>query len=214
MRTETIQLTLYKFEELSDQAKEKARDWYREGDDFQFDAEVVYNDASTIGKLMGIDLDTKPVKLMGGKTRHDPCIFYSGFWNQGDGACFEGTYRYQKGAVKAVANHTCNSDPELIRIAQGLQDVQKRHFYKLRARTTHRGHYYHSGCMSVEVYHYDDQYRDIGDAEDEITQLLRDFADWIYEQLEEAYEYRMSDEAVDAGILANEYEFDENGEIH
>lgn len=29
MRTETV--TIYKFDELSDRAKEKARDWYREG---------------------------------------------------------------------------------------------------------------------------------------------------------------------------------------
>lgn len=214
MRTVTTTQTLYNYDELSDEAKEKARAWYSDGDDFQFDAEFVYNDASTIGKLMGIDLDTKPVKLMGGGTRYDPCIWYSGFWNQGDGACFEGTYRYQKGAVKAVGAHTGNSDPELIRIAQGLQDVQKRHFYKLRARTSHRGPYYHSGYMAVEVCHYDDQYRDIGDAEDEITQLLRDFADWIYEQLEAAYEYRMEDEVIEEGIRANEYEFDENGNIH
>jgi len=211
MRTETVERALFKFEELSDEAKEKARDWWREGDDsFDFDAEYVYEDASRMGKLMGIDLDAKPVKLMSGKTRYDPCIYYSGFSSQGDGACFEGTYRYQKGGVKAIKAE-CN-DPELIRIAEQLQKVQRQYFYKLRATASHRGHYYHSGCMSVEVYHYDDDYRDLGSAEDDITQLLRDFADWIYNQLENAYEYRMSDEAVDETIIANEYEFTEDGE--
>lgn len=211
MRTETVERTLFKFEELSDEAKEKARDWWRQcDDDLGFDVEYVYEDASRMGKLMGIDLDTKPVKLMGGNTRYKPCIWYSGFWNQGDGACFEGSYRYQKGGVKAIKAE-CN-DPELIRIATQLQEVQRQNFYKIRAKTSHRGHYYHSGCMPVDVYHSDDDYRDIGSAEDGITQLLRDFADWIYEQLENAYEYRMSDEAVDESIIANEYEFNEEGE--
>ena len=31
MRQETVTYTLYKFEELNDKAKERARDWYREG---------------------------------------------------------------------------------------------------------------------------------------------------------------------------------------
>lgn len=206
-----IETTLFKFEELNEVAKEKARSWYREGEDFSFDQEYVYEDASRMGKLMGIDLDTKPVKLMSGKTRYDPCIWYSGFWSQGDGACFEGSYRYQKGAVQAIKSECC--DGELIRIAKGLQDVQRRHFYKLHAVTKHRGHYYHSGCMQVEVHHNDDEWGNVGDAEEEITQLLRDFADWIYERLEDAYEYRMSDEAVDEALIVNEYEFTEDGAL-
>ena len=149
MRTETIERTLFKFEELSDEAKEKARDRYREGNDYSFYQEDVYEDASRMGKMMGIDLDTKPVKLMGGSTRYAPCIWYSGFWNQGDGACFEGNYSYQKGGAKAIKGE-CN-DPELIRIATQIQEVQRQNFYKLRAVTSHRGHYYHSGCMSVDV---------------------------------------------------------------
>ena len=43
--------------------------------------------------------------------------------------------------------------------------------------------------------------------------MLRSFADWIYRQLKEEYEYRMSDENVDESIRINEYEFDENGRI-
>ena len=34
MRTETVTYNLYTFEELSDKAKEKARDWWREGSDY------------------------------------------------------------------------------------------------------------------------------------------------------------------------------------
>lgn len=215
MRTEIIEKTIFKYEELSDEAKEKAREWFTSGDDsFDFDAEYIYEDAARMATLMGIDLERTRVTLMGGGHRYKPTIYYSGFWSQGDGACYECTYKYAKGAVKAITTECGGTDKELIRIAQGLQDVQRKHFYKLVASSTHSGHYYHSGCMSVSVSHADDEYRNIGDAEDDITQLLRDFADWIYSRLEDAYEYRMSDEAVEESILANEYEFDEHGSIH
>lgn len=105
------------------------------------------------------------------------------------------------------------SNAELHRVAQALQGVQRRHFYKLEAGVTHRGHYYHSGCMTIEVSHADSRYRDIGDAEDDIAQALRDFADWIYACLEREHDWLLSDECVDQAMEANEYEFTEEGEI-
>lgn len=39
---------------------------------------------------IGITVSTHEVKLMNGKTRQDPNIYFSGFWSQGDGAYFEG----------------------------------------------------------------------------------------------------------------------------
>ena len=41
-------------------------------------------------EAMGVELDTKPVRLYGGGTRQQPVIHWSGFWSQGDGACFAG----------------------------------------------------------------------------------------------------------------------------
>lgn len=207
-----VTTTLYKFSELkSDKAKAKARDWYRQ---FVFsdssDWENVYEDADAMAKLIGIELDQRPYKTVGGGTRTEPAIYFSGFSSQGDGACFEGMYRYKKGAVKAVKDET--DDAELIRIAQGLQDVQRRYFYKLRAECRHRGHYSHSGCMDVEVGHADDLSRDLSGAEADIRQLMRDFADWIYKQLEAEHDYLMSDEQVDDSLTANGYEFIEDGE--
>ena len=49
------------------------------------------------------------------------------------------------------------------------------------------------------------------DAEDVITEALRDLARWLYRQLEREYEYLTSDEAVDDAITANEYTFTEDG---
>lgn len=54
----TIATTVYEFGELSDAAKEKAREWYREGAlDYEW-WDSTYEDAATIGlKITGFDLD-------------------------------------------------------------------------------------------------------------------------------------------------------------
>lgn len=212
---EVKEYTVYKFEELSDDAKEKARDWWRSSAFSEsHDWEGVYEMAETAGKILGIDIDRKPFRTVGGGTGSSPAIYFSGFWSQGDGACFEGDYAYAKGAAKAIAKEFgTESDwaKECLRIAKALQDVQRKHFYQLRAQMRQRGHYNHSGCMTVDVEYSGDSYRDIGDSDDAITRLMRDFADAIYAALEREYEWQTADEQVDESILANEYTFDENG---
>lgn len=208
MRTETVKI--YKFEELSDEAKEKARDWYRQhvfSDNNDWDH--IYDDADTVASMLGIEIERKSVQLLGGGTRQKPCIWFSGFSSQGDGACFEGYYRYKKGSVQAVKEYA-PQDTKLHEIAQGLADLQRAYFYQLTAVCRHRGHYYHSGCMEVEVEHLN---RGASmNSQVELKELLREFADWIYKQLEQEYEFQMKDETVDENIIANEHEFYENGE--
>lgn len=208
----TIEQTIYSFNELSESAKEKAREWFRNASsDDSFYAESVIEDAATIADLMGIDLRQTRKTHMDKTSFYAPTIFYSGFWSQGDGACFECSYKYKKGSVKAVMNYA-PKDAELHRIAKGLQAIQRKYFYSLQATSKHSGHYYHSGCMRVSVDYVGNQIdRETEKGEYEITQLLRDFADWIYKQLESAYDFSVSDECVDDNIICNEYEFFENG---
>lgn len=205
----TIQTTVYTFEELSEQAKEKAREWYRSGA-FDYDwFDFVYEDAATIAEMFGLDICTQRVQLKDGSHRYDPSIFFSGFWSQGDGACFAGSYQYKKGALKAVRQHAPN-DKRLHEIVSTLQQLQRVNFYQVTCKTKHYGHYYHSGCMSVECERADG--RDVINEYD-FRVCMRDFADWIYNQLEKEYEWLNSDEQVDESIITNEYEFDEEGNI-
>jgi hypothetical protein len=46
-----------------------------------------------------------------------------------------------------------------------------------------------------------------------IEQAFNDFADWIQGQLQAEYDWLTSDEAIENSIIANEYEFDEEGEL-
>lgn len=205
----TVTQTAFRFEELDGPAKERARDWWRNLEASDFDTSCTIEDAQRMGAIMGIEFDTHPVKLMGGGTRSEPTVYWSGFSSQSDGACFEGRYRYAKGAAKAIRAEA-PTDKRLHSIADQLQAAQRGAFYRLEARCQHRGHYYHSGCMQVEVFDRENEYSTNVD-ESAVTDALREFADWIYRQLETEYEWRMADEQVDESIIINEYDFDESG---
>jgi len=202
----TVEKTLYKYEELSDRAKQKARECYLEGGlDYSW-WEDSYEDFARVAEILGITLSQRSVPLMSGKCRYEPEIYFSGFYHQGSGSSFFGTYGYAKGAVAKIKKYA-PQDEELHRIAQGLQDVQRRHFYRLTADITSvRDHY-----IRVEVVDSENPYRDIGDAEDDVRELMNDFNDWMFKRLQDEYEYLTSDEAVEESIIANEYEFDEEG---
>lgn len=204
----TKEVTLYTFEELSDDAKERARDWWRGCEIADCDNEFQFDDFVRVGDILGVTFKKRAIPLVGGGTRYDPTIYYSGFSSQGDGACFEGSYAYVKGCAKAIRDYA-PKDETLHRIADDLAEAQRKSFYRIRATMEHRGHYYHSGCMRVE--HHGDNPAARHEDEESVTQAMRDFADWIYKQLEADYDYRMSDEAVDESILANEYTFTKDG---
>jgi hypothetical protein len=188
-RTQTDTYEVYTFKELQPEVQAEVIERYQQQAGEFFDsAEFVYENAAEIADLFGLDINTRRSK----SGNYSPNIYYSGFCSQGDGACFEGRYSYKPGALAAVKAHA-PQDTTLHQIVKDLQDAQCTAFYRLTARTTQRGHYYHSGCMSVDVERTDDA--DVThDQEDAITQALRDFADWIYSELETSYDYDTSEE--------------------
>lgn len=208
---EVIETTVYRLDELSDAAKDQARAWYRDGG-FDYDwHDAVYEDFQRIAEILGICFKTRTVRLMGGGSRQEPRIFFTGFWSQGDGASFECLYAYRKNASVDIRSHA-PLDTTLHGIADALQAVQRRNFYQLRAEASHRGHYYHEYCMAISVTRDSATWQDMtSDAEDVVTEALRDLARWLYRQLEREYEYLTSDEAVDEAIAANGYTFTADG---
>jgi hypothetical protein len=208
-RTKTI--TLFTFDELSDTAKEKARNWWRVGEAIDGADSYTIEDAAQVAELLGINLRTHPIKLANGETRYEPSIWWSGFSSQGDGACFEGSYRYRAGSVVSIKDHAPN-DAKLHEIAEGLAQLQYAHQNAIRATVKHIDHhYYHENTTEIEVFNDLDPDAITADTEDAVRELLRDFMRWIYRQLEADYDYRMSDENVDDSIQANRYEFTEDG---
>lgn len=202
-----VETTVYRLDELSNEAKEKARAWYRESipdDDW---SEFVFEDFETICAILGVRLKTLRSRLYGGGARQKPCIWFRGFWSQGDGACFEAFYAYGKDSPRKIRDHA-PQDAELHQIAAVLQAIQRRNFYALAAEARHRGHYTHEYCMEISVTRDSRNDQDMtADAEETVTEALRDLARWLYRQLEREYEYQTSDTVIDEMILANEYAF-------
>jgi len=217
-RVVTIIKTLYQFDELpTAAAKEKARDWYRElaaSDDL---LELCLDDFESIAKILGVEFDTREIhSARTGRTRYEKRVYYSGFSSQGDGASFDGRYSYVADAPKKIREYA-PQDAILHAIADDLESLQNKYGKQLYAKTNVSGHYVHANCMAVDVACADDGDYGINadsliiDDEKELTQILRRFANWIYRQLEQAYDYNMSDESVDENIRINEYEFNETG---
>ncbi len=201
----TVEKTVYTFDELTDDTKEKVRNWYR-ADGLDYDWwDFVYDDAATIADLFGLTLEKK------GKST--PKIYFSWFYCQGQGSSFRAAYRYVKGAAKAVRAYA-PQDKTLHAIVDGLQDVQRRKFYALTAdvRPANR-----ETSISVDVHDKRvDGWNDEPNQEtvDDVTYWLEQFNDWIFSRLRDEYEHLTSDDVVDESIRANEYEFTEYGEIY
>lgn len=208
---EVIQTTVYALDELDERARERARDWYRQASNDDDWHEAVFEDFERVCEILGVDLATRSVRLYGGGTRQKPCIWFSGFSSQGDGACFEGSYSYRNGAARNIRAYA-PKDERLAAIADQLQQIQRKNLYALEARMTHRGRYYHEYCMAVSVERASDSYQSpTPDAEEIVAEAMRDLARWLYRQLEREYEYQTSDEVVDENIETNGYTFTEIG---
>lgn len=212
-------IQLYKFNELDERAKEKAREWYTRSD-YPHDGwwDYVYEDFQTICDIIGVELDTNPVRLMNGKKVQKPQIYFSGFWSQGDsqgdGACFAGTYRGEADACQKIREHA-PQDTELHGIVDALDVDWVQPYGSTRVDVTTSGRYCHSGTMRFDFDEYEDSEGELHDPSQERCEIVKDnlrwLADWLYRQLEKSYEWYTSEEVVDEGIIANEYEFDEHG---
>jgi predicted component of type VI protein secretion system len=197
MRTET--LSIFKIDELSGKAQQRAFDDHRDSPDYPNDSwsENEIEDAKTIAALFGLEIDQ---------------ISFSGFSSQGDGASFTGRYKYEPEALPQVKEHA-PLDTELHKIVEDLEALQGDYCHGLSAAITRdRTLYAHEGTMNFEITgdHIEDFEPDYV-CENRLEEIFKDYARWIYRQLNKQYDYEMSDDAVLEDLQANEYEFLENG---
>jgi hypothetical protein len=223
-KTRIVEKTVYTFDELSDRAKDVARDWYRDDPDlFSFAAESVLEYTAEAAERIGIHIHSKSIPLANGKTRHEPVIYWQGFSYQGDGASYAADYRYVAGGAKAIADEFPEGDDKgfennnrLNRIARTLEIIQRTHGNSIAATVHIGGRSTLGRSMNIDVERTDDIPDPLHNplpaaTEQAVTELLRDFADWIFACLRDEHDYINSNEVVDESILANEYEFDVDG---
>lgn len=205
----TIQLELFTFDELDDDAKQVAINDHREIIDSNLDDELSYWQNGALSGT-GFIIDE---------------ISYSGFYSQGDGASFTGYYDSAQIDLEKLKGFSLKAYELMARNdsiygASGLTsdnvitaDVK---------RITHR--YSHENTVSVENIEIngcawgDDENDKINDAfdelEDYLTSLKNDLCYLIYSSLRSEYEHQNSDEYISEILVINEYYFTADGAIY
>lgn len=143
-------------------------------------------------------------------------MYFSGFWNQGDGACFEGCIDDLK---EFIDQHSLREKYEWF-----VQLLETDYVRYARISCTSSGGYCHEHTMvfddSFELGHihepedgliYLSAQQEIEEAEklwpdfvDAVKEIFRDHARQLYKNLEEEYEYLTSDEHVLESLIAND----------
>jgi hypothetical protein len=199
---QAITIELFNFNELSDDAKNKAIEKFK-NDTYYLDYDWWYStcdDIKTMLEFIGFT---------------DANIQFSGFCSQGDGASFTGNYEYAKGGVKKLIEYAPN-ETVFIGAAKQLQELQRKYFYKIYGKVERISNYYvHENTIAFSLdYHSVNTLQSVSEIEKEITEIVRTISQEIYSKLENEYEYLMSDEAIVDYILGNEYKFTIDGEIY
>jgi hypothetical protein len=190
MITKTIEVKLYTFDELSDEVKEKVLDEYR----------YVNVDYDGWYDFVVEDWEEKLEKL----GYEDVKIYFSGFYSQGDGACFVAKVNIPKW-IKA---HKAGK-----RFRRLLKEYNEGWDASITIKHNYR--YYFSTSTDVEYEGYWDLSDKAYEQLEEMAKCIEDerekLGDEIYEDLAKEYEYMISDEAVAETIIANDYNFMEDG---
>lgn len=197
MRTRTIEETVYAFDELSDNARDRAISDYTEGlnDWHEPTIDLLIEHLSEAGVL-------------------NPKILFSGFWSQGDGACFTGTWYASD----------CTADKDVWTWVPGAAEALetlKSAPVGLSCSIRHRSRYYHEQSVSIDWSWAPDG--DPTGEEDEppfpedeakkAEEALRDIMRGIYHALETEYDSLTSVDAVREASEANGWEYYEDGRL-
>ena len=175
---------VYSFNELSDDAKKRALNAFRDINvEYDWWTYGAYDTICTAGKLLGLDID---------RINFDADLY----------CIFNADYEYARGAVKAIQAEFPHAT-DLHDVARKLQALQRRHFYSLSCNVASQ-----RDTNSYQCFRFGEDYEceDLGD-------IIDDFAHWARILLRDEYKDLTSDEEVKEIIIVNEYEFTEGGKL-
>ena len=221
-RTTTIEV--YRFDELEDEAKQRAIDNNRDWNVADFDWYEYTLDAwKQLLSSIGIE---------------DAEIGFSGFSSQGDGGCIRNAWFDSNKLSAFMANipKPCGSWSDesesalqsvLVHKLGGINAIQgdsrlwdwisffnvlDEFAFSIRT-VNHR--YSHENCHRLELKGYTGRNNVdsvVDDCADDLNELRRSLCQAIYSDLQEYYKYLTSDDAIAESLEANECEFDVYGE--
>ena len=239
MSTATIETeeeqTSFTYEQLSHSAQQQALCDYAESIDYNW-WEIIYEDFENTAKEAGFEVGS----TYDNRGHYRPHIYFSGFYSQGDGASFEGSFYGDMFKESCpIGKLVRDNYPELVAKIKALRARNKMEGYDdftviIYGEILQSGNYSHSHTMRVSGFRLnidapsrhllpeDSELLDeveslLSDAESEIEECLldkaRDLADDLYSTLEKEYDYLTGEESFLQAIEANEWRFDEDGSL-
>lgn len=188
------------FDELSEHAKDRVRQWYVEGLDYDWWNFSFDNFIEEMSQF-GIDIQVKDIE-------------FSGFWSQGDGLCFSAnmgdidTIKYLKATGQTKKFWALYLNLIKDNVAVGYAINGKNYWGNVH------------GCdfrafldFDMPEKHIERLERQFEELRLDIENFCRDKAVELYRQLEREYEYLTSDESIKESAEANEWYFDKHGRI-
>lgn len=198
----TIRTKVYKFNELSETAQEKA---IEKLSDINVDYEwwdATFEDFKELCKTLAIEVDTKHT-------------YFSGFYSQGSGSSFTADIDVYE-CLKAIKNENWktyapkenlqfyNVTDNMLRLCRlctcDIQPTNRESSVKINFDSDTYGK--HPNIDSV-----------ITDIEDFFEDVANTLNNWLYSSLQTEYEYLTGKESITETILANEYEFTQDGRM-
>ncbi len=199
----TIKVSLYEFDELSEPAKDRAVQHYHNiNTDYEW-WDSVYEDWKTKLTEQGFT---------------NAKIYFSGFWSQGDGACFESEIDFDRQFELFKASMLENGNARMQRAFRNHENWIYDYLYN---ETTYRivrtsSRYSHEYSVKIEPDCHRYTKGILNDIYTGFTAWLEnqrlEFSRQIYRDLEAEYGYLSSDKAIIETIRINGFEFTGNGE--
>jgi len=198
MRTKEIKIGTYaEWKAANDSVAEKILEKYRDiNTDHEWYTFSVEDFCESIKKI-GFDVDSDDVQ-------------FTGFWSQGDGASFTGSIdilEYLKGS-KQLTRYSA--------LRRAIDNGKVENYVGI-SRDSY--HYSHENTCSIEYIDvYTDDITDLVDSQvaelqDDLEEKRLELSKELYRKLSDEYDYLCSDKALIETFVANEYDFDEDGDI-
>ena len=178
---EKVQITLFTFDELPEESQQKLIEGFRQDYDPDY-SHIYYNFINDMSEQYGADIKVDDIQ-------------WSGFWSQGDGACF-----------------TCDFDEEVIfpilkKLVFGMEQVQVLdalgvELYSAKSiRCGASNHYAHENTVTGNLVFNVPAGKEFNheialSLEEELTGIIRESCKDLYRMLEAYYDEETEDEAI------------------
>lgn len=206
-----ITVKLYQYDELSEDAQAKAREWFLQDYPYHGWWEFVYDDAEALATNLGLIIKPHTSRNMRGETIAKPGFYFDLDRQE---LKYQGYYDYDKTwkdkCRSEYGKDIFKQEHDLSKFIRAWEEkvlsLQKSAFYGITIDVDCHS-YINANVRNVYG-------RDVTDTQvRQAEELIELFNDYVLDMLQKEYDYLISEENIAENIRINEYEFLEDGTI-